>query len=464
MKKHIYLLSLTFLLATHGQFASAQTCGGDFTFYTQDDLDYFGFHSGCSIIDGSLTIYGSDITNLNSLSGLTTVNGNFYIAEMDITNLNGLSGLTTVGGVLIIGGNTSLTSLTGLDALTSVLALYITGNSALTSLTGLGAITSVSGLQINANPSLTSLTGLENINPSYLYLYDNPNLSTCEVQSICDYLAVPSNYAEIYGNATNCADRPAVEAACAPALPEMDLTDASGDPIADGSTTPSTTNDTDFGNVCVTTATKSFTYTIKNTGTANLLLDGTPKVAISGAHAVDFTVTAQPVSPVAAGSGNTTFTIQFDPSAPGLRTASVSISNNDGDENPYNFDIQGTGDAATTWYADTDGDGFGDPAVSQMACAQPANYVANNTDNCPATANPGQEDNDADGDGDVCDDDDDNDSTNDDDEVACGSDPLNANSTCEVCDGTDNDLDGDTDEGFADSDTDGIADCVDACP
>jgi hypothetical protein len=39
---------------------------------------------------------------------------------------------------------------------------------------------------------------------------------------------------------------------------------------------------------------------------------------------------------------------------------------------------------------------------------------------------------------------------------------LNAASTCEICDGIDNDLDGSVDEGFTDTDNDGQADCVDA--
>ena len=34
----------------------------------------------------------------------------------------------------------------------------------------------------------------------------------------------------------------------------------------------------------------------------------------------------------------------------------------------------------STWYADTDGDGFGNPASSVSNCNQPAGYVANSSD------------------------------------------------------------------------------------
>jgi len=126
-----------------------------------------------------------------------------------------------------------------------------------------------------------------------------------------------------------------------PPAPEMDLTGKSSTPISSGDTSPSTTDGTDFGSSNVGTPV-SQTFTITNSGTANLTLSGSPLVAISGTNATDFTVTATPSSPVAA-AGTTTFTIQFSPSATGLRTASVSIANNDGNENPYTFSIQGTG-------------------------------------------------------------------------------------------------------------------------
>jgi len=60
--------------------------------------------------------------------------------------------------------------------------------------------------------------------------------------------------------------------------------------------------------------------------------------------------------------------------------------------------------------------------------------------------------------------DDDNDGVSDVAEFAAGSDPLNAASIPEACDGLDNDLDGLIDEGFSDTDGDGIADCVDITP
>ncbi len=124
--------------------------------------------------------------------------------------------------------------------------------------------------------------------------------------------------------------------------PEINLVGNSTN-ISDGDTTPSLTDDTDFGNVLTTGGTDTHTFTIENTGTANLNLTGSsPYVSITGANASDFNVATIPASSINIGT-STTFQITFNPSADGLRTATVTIANDDSDENPYNFDIQGTG-------------------------------------------------------------------------------------------------------------------------
>ena len=54
-------------------------------------------------------------------------------------------------------------------------------------------------------------------------------------------------------------------------------------------------------------------------------------------------MTAQPSGSTIAAGGSLTFQVTFAPSATGLRTATVSIANDDPSENPYDFAIQGTG-------------------------------------------------------------------------------------------------------------------------
>lgn len=112
--------------------------------------------------------------------------------------------------------------------------------------------------------------------------------------------------------------------------------------ITNGDATPSPADGTDFGRIALVNATQTVVFTISNSGTSNLTLSGTPKVAVSGAHSSDFTVTAQPSSPIA-GSGSTTFAVVFNPSGVGLRTAALSIANDDSDENPFTFSISGFG-------------------------------------------------------------------------------------------------------------------------
>lgn len=116
--------------------------------------------------------------------------------------------------------------------------------------------------------------------------------------------------------------------------------------IVSGDTTPDVADHTDFGSVSTASGTIVRTFTIQNTGTANLSLTGAnPYVTISGGNAADFTVTAIPSNNILAGN-STTFQVTFNPSADGVRTTTISIANNDSNENPYTFDIQGSGISA----------------------------------------------------------------------------------------------------------------------
>jgi hypothetical protein len=120
--------------------------------------------------------------------------------------------------------------------------------------------------------------------------------------------------------------------------------------IADGDTTPSLSDHTDFGSVDIATGLVTRTFTIENlnsAGDAPLNLTGTPRVQLSGAGAASFSVTTLPSATVGPAS-STTFQIQFDPSTIGTKSATVSIANDDSNENPYDFAIQGTGTADST--------------------------------------------------------------------------------------------------------------------
>jgi len=185
-------------------------------------------------IGGSLWIEGNAaLTSLSGLDNVTSIGGNLYIGSVDaLTSLTGLDNVTSIGGGLQIGGgwygNPSLTSLTGLESLTSIGGyLLIEGNPSLTSLSGLDNVTSIGGyLWIEGNDVLTSLSGLDNIESSTienLYISNNYSLSTCEVQSICDYLAEPNGDIWIENNAEECNSQQEVEEACASSINEIDL-------------------------------------------------------------------------------------------------------------------------------------------------------------------------------------------------------------------------------------------------
>ncbi|MHB9138486.1 MAG: pre-peptidase C-terminal domain-containing protein, partial [Victivallaceae bacterium] len=110
--------------------------------------------------------------------------------------------------------------------------------------------------------------------------------------------------------------------------------------IADGNTSPATSDGTDFGNITVSGGTVTQEFTIKNAGGMALNLTGNPIISLS--NTTDFTISKYPEATVNAG-GSTTFNITFDPVSNGLKTGTITISSSDADEGVYDFAIHGMG-------------------------------------------------------------------------------------------------------------------------
>ena len=84
------------------------------------------------------------------------------------------------------------------------------------------------------------------------------------------------------------------------------------------------------------------TFTIRNSGDDDLHLTGTPRVAISGTGASRFAVEGEPAAVIPAG-GQTSFMVRFTPVPGPVVHASLSIANDDSDENPFDIALTGGG-------------------------------------------------------------------------------------------------------------------------
>jgi uncharacterized delta-60 repeat protein len=93
----------------------------------------------------------------------------------------------------------------------------------------------------------------------------------------------------------------------------------------------------DYGDV-VLGATSTFTFTIKNTGSANLT-----GLSVGSNSPADFSVDTTGMSTTVIPGSNTTFTVSFHPQLPGGRSATIGIGSNDSDENPFNVLVIGSG-------------------------------------------------------------------------------------------------------------------------
>jgi secreted trypsin-like serine protease len=114
----------------------------------------------------------------------------------------------------------------------------------------------------------------------------------------------------------------------------------SGAPVTHGDISAVTS--VDFGNATVNGTAVSRTITISNQGNAALAISG-----VSVSPAGDFSIVTQPAASIAAG-GSTSFQMRFAPRTTGALNATVSITSNDPDENPFSISVTGTGSGGTS--------------------------------------------------------------------------------------------------------------------
>jgi hypothetical protein len=207
-------------------------------------LSLSGFNNVVQI-NGDLFISGNQaMTISNSFNKLKTIGNDLYFSCPICTNISFFEGLTSIEGYAIIESNQALKKLDGIDSLSFIgkglylkdnpklqdldalnkisevgRFIYLLDNAILNDISGLGNIDQIGGdLHIIGNDSLKTLVGLGNIAPASIEdirIQDNPMLTMCEVQSICDYLASPNGSVSIYNNAPGCNTPTEVDSACA---------------------------------------------------------------------------------------------------------------------------------------------------------------------------------------------------------------------------------------------------------
>jgi uncharacterized delta-60 repeat protein len=147
--------------------------------------------------------------------------------------------------------------------------------------------------------------------------------------------------------------------------PEIAVEQPAGTNLTDGVSSVS------FGVGLVGNPGTTRTFTVRNDGVADLT---GLAIAKSGAHAADFTVDTNAMSTTVAPAGTTTFTVTFVPTVIGARTASIQITNNDSDENP--FDITLTGTAARAGDVETNFNASASDNVNSIALQTDGKIVA----------------------------------------------------------------------------------------
>lgn len=171
---------------------------------------------------GNLIIFNNDaLTSLTGLNKSTKIGSNWDPGFLNISDninllsLDGLPELTSFIGSLRIENNPNLSSISALNNITKLSKIVINNNDALKTVEGLNNINELYGsLELYENLNLTDISALKNIDPESinspilgyddLVITNNPNLSNCNIQPICDVIAINGRIIVIHDNLEGC--------------------------------------------------------------------------------------------------------------------------------------------------------------------------------------------------------------------------------------------------------------------
>ncbi len=260
MYSKVFRLCLLLLLNSTYLFSQCPTA--EIILGSQAEVDNFPtLYPNCDSITVDLFIGDpsqttlTDITNLDSMTYLRHAQL-FFIASTQIENLTGLDSLKTADQFVVV-SNPMISSFEGADSLSHIRSFSVNNNDILPNFNGFESLEFVKNLDSSENPELVNFQGLEstkvkNIQVSYapallnlsglegvdsltsitlnnnnvlndisalnnvlqiddnVKIFNNPALSNCSVEAICDAIVETQGNITIFGNGTGCESAPVV--------------------------------------------------------------------------------------------------------------------------------------------------------------------------------------------------------------------------------------------------------------
>lgn len=207
-------------------FISLREVSGSLFIYNNDSLSTVSQFDSLKTVQGAISIFNNSVVELiNGFGHIDTIGGNLNIYSMaSLGTLSVFDSLRHIGGSCFIGIMSDLVLIDDWSSLSTLGGLLnIIDLESINSLGFISTLTSITGLlSIRECDNLMSLSGLDNIDHTgitELRIKDNPLLSTCALQNICDYIESAGASTDISNNASGCSDEAEVQNECDTALP-----------------------------------------------------------------------------------------------------------------------------------------------------------------------------------------------------------------------------------------------------